>query len=442
MSIVFSAVLLILHAPAELISATFSCLQDTYIDEAYPKDNFGGSDRLLIADSKFPSRILMKYYIPEWVEISDIAAAGLVLYGAPWAGGAGGATDFEVFAMSGPWQEGTCRCANDPAEDDGASWYQYAYDPDNRTNRWNSPGGDYGNRTSVGGTLPEGNEWEKFTIDITGLLQRHFEKVREYGILIKHPQETRSGTWQNCASRESTGYDPPRHPCLDVTFVNPPQNDAPDPPAGPIPADNAEGIPVDTDLSWNCRDPNPDNQLVYDIYFGSDEELQLVSEGQTAQAFDPGLLKVATTYAWQIVARDNYGEETRGPLWHFSKTPAGILSVEPASGSPVYLNSGRYFPQPILVSIRGIGTHFRTVQSKVCLNDDALFCSGSFALSAEVLITTVIIGESARASLHDISVITGDETAVGTDLFEVQKFWRGSEQMFIQNMEETELVSL
>ena len=54
-------------------AATFQCEKDTYIDALYPDDNFGGSDRLLVADSEQPTRALLKFYIPSWVAASNIS---------------------------------------------------------------------------------------------------------------------------------------------------------------------------------------------------------------------------------------------------------------------------------------------------------------------------------------------------------------------------------
>jgi len=44
----------------------------------------------------------------------------------------------------------------------------------------------------------------------------------------------------------------------------------------------------------------------------------LVSDDQTETTFDPGTLDYDTIYYWQIIAEDEYGATTNGPIWHFA----------------------------------------------------------------------------------------------------------------------------
>ena len=183
-------------------AATFQCIQDTYIDRAYPDANFGGSDRLLISNTSDPARVLMKFAIPAWVDPDDIKQAALIISSAPWTGGAGGTVDFVVYAMARIWTEGI--------PDGGATWNQYAFDADRRKNLWTSPGGDYDESMHAAGTFPAGNDWGPFSVDVTELLKNRLNNLRDYGFLVKHPREDPAGVWQNFASSDSTGYDPPR----------------------------------------------------------------------------------------------------------------------------------------------------------------------------------------------------------------------------------------
>lgn len=415
-------------------AATYQCVQDTYIDTAYPDDNFGGGDRLLISNTANPTRVLMKFAIPSWVDTANIRQGSLVFYSAPWTGGAGGTVDFDVYALTRIWTEGF--------PDNGATWNQYTFDTDRRKNQWTSPGGDYDESLHAAGTFPSGNDWGPFSIDVTELLKKRLSNLRDYGFLVRHPREDAAGGWQNFASRDSTGYDPPRYPQLEIEFIEPPPNTPPDAPASPAPGNNETGVLLTPTLSWSGGDPDPDNTLTYDVYFGLKGALTLVSSGQVAATYLPGALQLAATYEWKVVARDNYGAETSGPIWRFSTITSGIASVSPASGSPFYFQDKNYFPRPVLMNIKGAGTAFRFSQSKVSFNDEGISVLFCLPVSPTELWAAVIIEETALLGLHDVIVTTGEETAVGIALFEVKKCWRGTEQITVKHNADSAAVQL
>jgi len=87
-------------------------------------------------------------------------------------------------------------------------------------------------------------------------------------------------------------------------------------PNNPSPADGTGNIPINTDLSWNCSDPDGDN-LTYYVYFGTDENLALVSNNQTRLTYHP-TLNHGTKYYWRVMARDEHGVATEGPAWSFT----------------------------------------------------------------------------------------------------------------------------
>jgi subtilisin family serine protease len=96
------------------------------------------------------------------------------------------------------------------------------------------------------------------------------------------------------------------------------QNSPPNMPGNPSPANNATGISVNADLSWTGGDPDAGDTATYDVYFGTNTTPPLVSTNQTGTTYDPGTLADDTIYYWQIVARDNHGAESTGPVWWFS----------------------------------------------------------------------------------------------------------------------------
>ena len=106
----------------------------------------------------------------------------------------------------------------------------------------------------------------------------------------------------------------------------PPTNNPPFAPINPTPADGAVRVPVLEEeqpiavtLTWVGGDPNPWDTVVYDVYFGTDADaLGLAVEATETTTIDKTGLAGGTTYYWKIVARDDAGAETAGPVWHFT----------------------------------------------------------------------------------------------------------------------------
>ncbi|HBY99749.1 MAG TPA: hypothetical protein DEO84_00375, partial [candidate division Zixibacteria bacterium] len=93
-------------------------------------------------------------------------------------------------------------------------------------------------------------------------------------------------------------------------------NLAPVTPHGPTPSDGETGVAIDGGFVWLCTDPDND-YLTYDFYFGQTVPLPRVAYGLSLPVFGPGRLAYSTTYFWKIVAFDDYGNQTSGPVWNF-----------------------------------------------------------------------------------------------------------------------------
>ncbi|MBC8192643.1 MAG: hypothetical protein H8E18_09695 [FCB group bacterium] len=71
-------------------------------------------------------------------------------------------------------------------------------------------------------------------------------------------------------------------------------------------------------LTWDCSDPEGD-EIQYDIYFGADNPpIQLVSEGQSSPTLDVPYLLNETTYYWKVIAKDEFNNQSEGPIWSFT----------------------------------------------------------------------------------------------------------------------------
>jgi hypothetical protein len=102
-----------------------------------------------------------------------------------------------------------------------------------------------------------------------------------------------------------------------------PSNRPPGVPQNPIPIDGAS-IP-DTCacvlyLSWEAGDPDPGDSLSFDVHLGTANPPPLAAENRPQRYFIPTLPDSGATYYWYIVAKDQAGAETTGPVWRFSIT--------------------------------------------------------------------------------------------------------------------------
>ncbi len=116
------------------------------------------------------------------------------------------------------------------------------------------------------------------------------------------------------------------------------ENNSPYEPTNPYPENNSVDVDIQTNLSWTGGDPDSDS-LTYDVYFDiASPPVDKVSDDQTETTFDPGTLMVETTYYWQIIATDENGASTSGPVWHFTTRdnyPPNAPTINgPDSGKP------------------------------------------------------------------------------------------------------------
>jgi hypothetical protein len=113
-------------------------------------------------------------------------------------------------------------------------------------------------------------------------------------------------------------------------------NSLPNMPSNPNPSNNATSVSVATLLSWTGGDPDPGDTVTNDVYFGVTNNPPKVANNQSGTTYNPGTLSYGTTYYWKIVAWDNHGDHSAGPLWQFTthvNTPPNAPVINgPSSG--------------------------------------------------------------------------------------------------------------
>ncbi len=108
-------------------------------------------------------------------------------------------------------------------------------------------------------------------------------------------------------------------------------NNPPYEPSNPDPPNHAIDVDIDADLSWTGGDPDPGDTVTYDVYFGTISPPPLVVYNHSDTTYDQGVMNYNTMYYWQIIAWDNRGASTPGPIWDFT--------TEEEVNNPPYLPS-------------------------------------------------------------------------------------------------------
>jgi hypothetical protein len=126
----------------------------------------------------------------------------------------------------------------------------------------------------------------------------------------------------------------------DTTGYRVGDNDPPSTPSGPEPSDGDTDVDTDADISWSCTDPDYD-VLSYDIYFGESSNPPLEASDIVGRTYDPGPLDLDTTYYWKIVAKDEMGGTTTGPIWDFT-TRGNDPPNSPSDPNPYDGDTGVY----------------------------------------------------------------------------------------------------
>ncbi|MBN1805486.1 MAG: hypothetical protein JW837_09560, partial [Sedimentisphaerales bacterium] len=98
----------------------------------------------------------------------------------------------------------------------------------------------------------------------------------------------------------------------------------------PNPADGAESVGLDVQLSWT---PGFGSKL-HTVYFGeSFEEVDNATDvsPQGAATYAPGTLKKAKTYYWRVDEFDSF-ETHKGDVWRFT-SEGGVTAIDPVNGA-------------------------------------------------------------------------------------------------------------
>jgi hypothetical protein len=96
-------------------------------------------------------------------------------------------------------------------------------------------------------------------------------------------------------------------------------------PSNLAPSNGATGVSKSPTLSWTACS----NTDVYDVYFGTSSSPPFVLNTPNTSWAYPYVLEAGATYYWKIVAKNNCGKSTSGPVWSF--TTGGVPCLVPGT---------------------------------------------------------------------------------------------------------------
>ncbi len=108
-----------------------------------------------------------------------------------------------------------------------------------------------------------------------------------------------------------------------IPFDYNPENNPPYVPSNPRPLNGTTGVAGGRWFTWSGGDPDGDN-VTYDLYFGNSTPPPKVMSNMSnnGTGYDPpGEWLVNITYYWKVVAWDEHGASTEGPIWRFRLAP-------------------------------------------------------------------------------------------------------------------------
>jgi hypothetical protein len=189
--------------------------------------------------------------------------------------------------------------------------------------------------------------------------------------------------------------------CVAQGENNPPNEpNTPNPTNGAVRIDATSGI----ELQWAGGDPDILDTVLYDIYLGtSAESLSLLAQDIGTTSYQMTDAVQGQTYYWKIIAKDNRGLETSGPVWQCTTDgdPPDLivssLTIDPAGN----LQSGQVVTFTAEITNVGLGP--------VVDGFDADFKINGAVIGNQQVNTIVLAGESITVS-QAWTYDTGDPT--------------------------------
>jgi len=193
-------------------------------------------------------------------------------------------------------------------------------------------------------------------------------------------------------------------------------NELPTIPNTPSPMHDSVSQNLALILSWECEDYNPNDTLVYDIYFGATTPPPLVKSNNASREYSVSGLDIDKTYYWKIVARDNAScgtHETISPIWKFrtkAEVTGGFEAYDPRKIIRSQLATMHKINGEIEECIRVLGDDNKYIYVPMYVEEEAsLECPQLPFIRLDLL--------AVKAKPHDIKAAVRQHTAlIGIDI--------------------------
>ena len=148
-----------------------------------------------------------------------------------------------------------------------------------------------------------------------------------------------------------------------------PQNTPPYTPSSPYPENGSVDVPLNITLRWKGGDPDPNDSVVYDIMFGTENPPPKIVENYTMTNLSVSPLNRNTTYYWRVISRDDHGAVSAGPLWHFTTIASESDDIPPCvkiirPGRAVYLFNHEIIRFPVTLVIGYVEIEIKAVDNE------------------------------------------------------------------------------
>jgi len=125
-----------------------------------------------------------------------------------------------------------------------------------------------------------------------------------------------------------------------------PMVDPPNPTVAISPANGASFVNAAATLNWTSLI----DATGYKLYFGNTNPPAYIGDLGNVTTYNPNGLADGSTYYWQVVPYNAYGDATGCPIWSFTTTPAGVVMIGDGTANqymPVNIFYGYSYAQSI-----------------------------------------------------------------------------------------------
>jgi len=114
-----------------------------------------------------------------------------------------------------------------------------------------------------------------------------------------------------------------------------PNNSPPNEPKHESPLNNTTDMSVNGNLFWFGDDPDG-HSVTYDVYLEANDNTpdNIVCIHIASVMCDPGLLSYGIKYFWQVIATDELGRSSEGPVWNFTTIQSNNSPNKPFNPNP------------------------------------------------------------------------------------------------------------